>query len=65
MRKKIGECLIQAGLITEDDLRNALVEHKRTAGMHVMMAVMVVAVGHVELLEVQWLDFIFEHDRRN
>ena len=30
MRKKIGECLIQAGLITEDDLRNALVEHKRT-----------------------------------
>ena len=30
MRKKIGECLIQAGLITEDDLRNALTEHKRT-----------------------------------
>ena len=30
MRKKIGECLIQAGLITEDDLRDALVEHKRT-----------------------------------
>ncbi len=30
MRKKIGECLIQAGLITDDDLRNALVEHKRT-----------------------------------
>jgi type IV pilus assembly protein PilB len=30
LRKKIGECLIQAGLITEDDLRNALVEHKRT-----------------------------------
>jgi type IV pilus assembly protein PilB len=30
VRKKIGECLIQAGLITEDDLRNALVEHKRT-----------------------------------
>ena len=30
MRKKIGECLIQAGLITEDDLRNALAEHKRT-----------------------------------
>ena len=30
MRKKIGECLIQAGLITEDDLRTALVEHKRT-----------------------------------
>ena len=30
MRKKIGECLIQAGLITEEDLKNALVEHKRT-----------------------------------
>ncbi len=30
MRKKIGECLIQAGLITEDDLQNALAEHKRT-----------------------------------
>jgi type IV pilus assembly protein PilB len=30
VRKKIGECLIQAGLITEDDLQNALVEHKRT-----------------------------------
>jgi type IV pilus assembly protein PilB len=30
VRKKIGECLIQAGLITEDDLRTALEEHKRT-----------------------------------
>ena len=30
MRKKIGECLIQAGLISDDDLENALVEHKRT-----------------------------------
>jgi type IV pilus assembly protein PilB len=30
VRKKIGECLIQAGLITEDDLKNALAEHKRT-----------------------------------
>jgi type IV pilus assembly protein PilB len=30
VRKKIGECLIQAGLITEDDLRIALEEHKRT-----------------------------------
>ncbi|MDE3156114.1 MAG: Flp pilus assembly complex ATPase component TadA [Acidobacteriota bacterium] len=30
MRKKLGECLIQAGLITEDDLRLALAEHKRT-----------------------------------
>ena len=30
MRKKIGECLIQAGLITDDDLRRALAEHKRT-----------------------------------
>ena len=30
MRKKIGECLIQAGLITDDDLRSALAEHKRT-----------------------------------
>ncbi|MDQ3069352.1 MAG: Flp pilus assembly complex ATPase component TadA [Acidobacteriota bacterium] len=30
MRKKIGECLIQAGLITEDDLQTALVEHRRT-----------------------------------
>ena len=30
MRKKIGECLIQSGLITEDDLQAALAEHKRT-----------------------------------
>ena len=30
MRKKIGECLIQAGLITEDDLQIALAEHKRS-----------------------------------
>ena len=30
MRKKIGECLIQAGLITEEDLNAALAEHKRT-----------------------------------
>ncbi len=30
MRKKIGECLIQAGLITEEDLQLALGEHKRT-----------------------------------
>ena len=30
MRKKIGECLIQAGLITEEDLQAALAEHKRT-----------------------------------
>jgi len=30
VRKKIGECLIQAGLITEDDLQAALAEHKRT-----------------------------------
>jgi len=30
VRKKLGECLIQAGLITEDDLRAALAEHKRT-----------------------------------
>ena len=30
MRKKIGECLIQAGLITEADLQTALTEHKRT-----------------------------------
>jgi type IV pilus assembly protein PilB len=30
VRKKIGECLIQAGLITENDLRTALAEHKRT-----------------------------------
>ena len=30
MRKKIGECLIQAGLITDDDLEIALAEHKRT-----------------------------------
>ena len=29
MRKKLGECLIQAGLITEDDLQTALAEHKR------------------------------------
>src|SRR6185503_19840216 len=30
MRKKLGECLIQAGLITEEDLQAALIEHKRT-----------------------------------
>ena len=30
MRKKIGECLIQAGLITEEELQIALAEHKRT-----------------------------------
>ena len=29
MRKKIGECLVQAGLITEADLEIALVEHRR------------------------------------
>ena len=28
MRKKIGECLVQAGLITESDLQTALAEHK-------------------------------------
>jgi type IV pilus assembly protein PilB len=30
LRKKIGECLIQAGLISEDDLQVALAEHKKT-----------------------------------
>jgi type IV pilus assembly protein PilB len=30
VRKKIGECLVQSGLITEDDLKSALAEHKRT-----------------------------------
>ncbi len=30
MRKKIGECLIQAGLITDDDLQVALAEHQKT-----------------------------------
>jgi type IV pilus assembly protein PilB len=30
VRKKIGECLVQAGLITETDLQAALVEHKRS-----------------------------------
>jgi type IV pilus assembly protein PilB len=30
VRKKIGECLIQAGLITELDLKAALAEHKRS-----------------------------------
>ena len=30
MRKKIGECLIQAGLITEENLQAALTEHRRT-----------------------------------
>jgi type IV pilus assembly protein PilB len=30
VRKKIGECLIQAGLITEEDLQIALCEHRRT-----------------------------------
>jgi hypothetical protein len=30
VRKKIGECLVQAGLITETDLQTALTEHKRS-----------------------------------
>ncbi len=30
MRKKIGECLIQAGLISEEDLQVALADHKKT-----------------------------------
>src|SRR5436309_10875265 len=30
LRKKIGECLVQAGLITETDLQTALAEHKRS-----------------------------------
>lgn len=30
MRKKIGECLIQAGLISDSDLQVALAEHRRT-----------------------------------
>jgi type IV pilus assembly protein PilB len=30
VRKKLGECLIQAGLITEEDLDLALAEHQRT-----------------------------------
>jgi len=30
VRKRIGECLIQAGLITADDLQTALAEHART-----------------------------------
>jgi type IV pilus assembly protein PilB len=30
VRKKIGECLIQAGLITDEDLQAALAEHRRT-----------------------------------
>jgi type IV pilus assembly protein PilB len=30
VRKKLGECLIQAGLITEQDLQIALAEHRRT-----------------------------------
>jgi type IV pilus assembly protein PilB len=30
VRKKLGECLIQAGLITEEDLQKALAEHKRS-----------------------------------
>ena len=30
MRKKIGECLIQAGLISEEDLQVALTEHKKS-----------------------------------
>lgn len=29
MRKKLGECLVQSGLITEHDLRIALAEHER------------------------------------
>ncbi|MBI3049927.1 MAG: Flp pilus assembly complex ATPase component TadA [Acidobacteria bacterium] len=30
MRMRIGECLRQEGIITEDDLQAALIEHKRT-----------------------------------
>jgi type IV pilus assembly protein PilB len=30
MRKKLGETLVQAGLLTEEDLRSALAEHKRS-----------------------------------
>ena len=30
MRKKLGETLVQAGLLSEEDLRTALSEHKRT-----------------------------------
>ena len=30
MRQKLGECLVQAGLIAAEDLRTALAEHKRT-----------------------------------
>jgi type IV pilus assembly protein PilB len=30
VRKKIGECLVQAGLITDADLQAALAEHKRS-----------------------------------
>ncbi len=30
MRKKLGECLVQAGLITESDLQAALEEHRRS-----------------------------------
>src|SRR5258706_11920230 len=30
VRKKIGECLIPAGLISEEDLQVALAEHKKT-----------------------------------
>ena len=30
MREKIGQCLVQAGLITESDLQAALAEHART-----------------------------------
>jgi type IV pilus assembly protein PilB len=30
VRKKLGECLIQAGLISEDELQTALAEQRRT-----------------------------------
>ena len=30
MRKKLGECLVQSGLITEDDLETALAEHRQS-----------------------------------
>jgi type IV pilus assembly protein PilB len=30
VRNKIGECLVQAGLVTEEDLRAALAEQKGT-----------------------------------
>jgi hypothetical protein len=51
LRKKIGECLIQAGLISETDLQIALAEHKRTGDrLGAVLVRMNLATERAELL---------------